>query len=653
MNERYPNRERPVNRLKSSKLTYITEIDGLRALAIIFVVLFHFFPFWLNSGYLGVDIFFVISGFLITSQLINFERSTIQKTLLVFYKRRIARLFPALFLSLLLTYFAVTIFFLPNDIVKFDNALISAYTFWSNIYFWRDGGYFGGNDQLKPLLHIWSLSVEEQFYLLSPLTILLLKKLNTKINKSLIVGMYVIVMISFFLWKYLNAIGGQNPAFFLLPTRIWQFGLGALISISDVGFVKKIQNTNFSNLFAAFSLLLILIGIFLNVNLEMKTILVSIGTVGFIMFAANNNSVIFSVFRSRWAVFFGKISYSLYLYHWPIAVGLNYYFIDHVPMIYSLLGISASVVLGWLSFSWIENRFRYAPNFLSTVLFLIFCITISFLLSFVNLKKDKKSLASVIGQASGTHYRCKVTSYRPYGGSRACVIKVAKAQKSTTTVLLGNSHAQMYAPMFKDIDLSNLNVLLVPLNGCLPTTSINISTKCIAMARKNLSTVLADKTVSSVVIATTWYARSYVDKNGVSVSSDQLFSEIVALINVIKSSGKQPILFSPILIPSRDYASELARSLHFNKVTEQEVYDIIKVPRLKFDAKFSELNDHLVALLGNAYIRIYDELCDATYCYYGRDRMFYFADSNHLSQHAVVQFYKAKKQLRTALNIVN
>jgi peptidoglycan/LPS O-acetylase OafA/YrhL len=641
-----------MNQLKPYKLTYRSEIDGLRALAVLSVVFFHFFPIWLGSGYLGVDIFFVISGFLITSQLISFEGASIKETLLAFYKRRIARLFPALFLSLLLTYLAVNFFFLPNDIANFENSLVSAYTFWSNIYFWRDGGYFGGNDQLKPLLHIWSLSVEEQFYLFSPLTILLLLKLNTKIKKSLLVGVFGIVVVSFFLWKYLNYIGGQNPAFFLLPTRIWQFGLGALIAISYDGSANKIEGENFRKLVLSFFLLLILIGIFSNVVSEMQTILVSVGAVGFINFAANNSSVIATVFRTKLAIFFGRISYSLYLYHWPIAVGLNYYFIDHVPLAYSLLGVSASIILGWLSYSLIENRFRYSDNFSATLSFLFFCIAISFLLFFVNFKNENSSLASVIGHASGTHYRCDVASNRPYGSSRACVLQTAEVGQNTI-VLLGNSHAQMYAPMFKDIELGNRNILLVPLNGCLPTTSINISTKCIQMAKNNLSSVLADKTVESVVIATTWYGENYVDENGTTVGADKLYSEIVTLIDRIKNSGKQPLLFSPIPIPNKDYASELARSLHFNKITEQEAFDTISVPRSTFDKQFSQINNDLSKLLGNSYIRIYDEICDQTNCYYGRGEVFYFSDSNHLSEYAVVKFYNAKEQLRTAINAID
>jgi len=631
-----------------SKPPYRSEIDGLRALAVLSVVVFHFFPSWLGGGYLGVDIFFVISGFLITSQLISFENISIKETLKSFYKRRIVRLFPALFLFLLLTYFCVSFFFISNDISRFEDSLISAYTFWANIYFWRNGGYFGGNDQLKPLLHIWSLSVEEQFYLFSPLTVLLLLKLSTKLKNSVFFGVFSIVVLSFFLWIYMNSIGGQNLAFFLLPTRVWQFGLGALLALTYNRSVYESEQKNRRNMLLSLFLVMILVGIFSNVSSEIKTILVTVGAVGFIKFAHNNSSFVSLFFRTKVALFLGKISYSLYLYHWPIAVGLTYYFIDQVPLFYSLLGVFVSVVLGWLSYSLIENRFRYAASFKATLSFLLFCVAMSGFLLIFNSKNETSSLADTIGQASGTHYRCDVSSYRPYGASRACVLKKAEVSDNTT-VIIGNSHAQMYAPLVKNVDLINTNLLLLPLNGCLPTTSINISTECLQMASKNLSSVLADNSVTSVIIGTTWYAKNYIDVNGISVSSHKLHSAMEDLVNEVKNSGKEPILFSPIPIPKKNYASELARMLRFNNISEQEVFDTIKVPRSIFDAEFSEMNDNFIKLMGNSYIRIYDEICDQIYCYYGNDEIFYFADSTHLSQNAVVKFYKARIQLQSAL----
>jgi len=638
-----------MNIVKYPRIPYRSEIDGLRALAILTVVVFHFFPNWLASGYLGVDIFFVISGFLITNQLIRIEHNSIKETLIYFYKRRIKRLFPALFLFLTLLYFFVSFFFITVDISHFEKSLIPAYTFWANIFFWRDGGYFGGNDKLKPLLHIWSLSVEEQFYLISPLTLFLLFKLNNKIKNAVMFGVFGIVVISFVIWLYLNSIGGQNPAFFLLPSRVWQFGSGALLALVNCMGIYQALNKSLKDIFFLMGLALILVGIFADISPQIKTVLVTFGATSFIAFYQYNNSLFSLCFRTKLAVFFGKISYSLYLYHWPISVGLTYYFIDSVPYIYSLLGMLASVFLGWFSYLLIENKFRYAFSFKATILFLFFCIGTSSLLFVQNSKNEMTSLADTIGISSRTHFRCDISSYIPYGASRACILKESKLSNKTI-VLLGNSHAQMYAPLVAEVSPDNTNLLLVPLNGCLPTPSINISSKCISMANNNLSSVLNDTNVSSVIIATDWYDNEYIDKKGLIVSPQSLKFAIEDLINKIKSSGKQAILFSPIPIPKRDYASELARMLWFDNISEQEVFEIIKVPRSKFDTEFSALNNYFNQLLGDSYIRIYDEICDKTHCYYGTDEIFYFSDSNHLSKNAVVKFAKSKSSLKYLLN---
>ena len=138
-------------------MTYRSEIDGLRALAICSVLIYHFFPNILPNGYLGVDIFFVISGYLITQHLLGIKGNFIY-TLKYFYERRVKRLFPALFVFLTITALGLIFILINSDYENFISSLLATKTFWANFYFWKDGGYFGGNDQLKPLLHTWSVS---------------------------------------------------------------------------------------------------------------------------------------------------------------------------------------------------------------------------------------------------------------------------------------------------------------------------------------------------------------------------------------------------------------------------------------------------------------------------------------------------------------
>lgn len=197
----------------------------------------------------------------------------------------------------------------------------------------------------------------------------------------------------------------------------------------------------------------------------------------------------------------------------------------------------------------------------------------------------------------GTHYRCEISSYRPYGSSRACILQEPQ-NSSQTIVLLGNSHAQMYAPLMLEAIDKRSTLTLVPLNGCVPMTLINISTSCIEMANDNLQSILKDESVSTIAIATTWYSDEYIDKNGTKVDSYALKEAVDQLIKEISSSGKKVILFSPIPIPEKDYASELARKLHFRQISEPDIKKIICIPRAHYDKKFSKINNYIFNVIG-------------------------------------------------------
>jgi peptidoglycan/LPS O-acetylase OafA/YrhL len=630
-------------------LKYRSEIDGLRALAIISVVIYHFFPNIMPRGYLGVDIFFVISGYLITGHFISLQKNNITNSLQVFYERRIKRLLPALFVFFTVTTLVLINFFLISDINKYASSLVAAKTFWSNFYFWRDGGYFGTSDQLKPLLHIWSLSVEEQFYILYPTFILISIWIKKKLKIPLSYLVFTLTIASFVLWIYLHHIGGANPAFFLLPTRAWQFGLGGFLVFMNM----KSNNSKSStiNAILIISVLALFFGLLVNTGKIIQTIMVSLGAIFFIYSSFKSKLSLLWIFKNTFAVWIGRISYSIYLYHWPIAVILVYYFIGSPPFYTSIIGIFLSLIFGYLSYKYIETPFRRHFKFVHTILLIIICTLINLgAIKFANQNKSE-NFVEKWSVTYGSHYRCPVSSYYLYGASsRACVIE--EGLKSNPTIaIFGNSHAQMYAPLIAEvIKNKGYRGILIPLSGCLPTVKINRSVGCIDIVNNALSSILDDKDIKHVFLSMTWYRENYTNISSELLSADELVAAIIDTIDRLKLSGKSVSVMSPIAIPNFPLASELPRKFKFNHLSLKDIKEKTYIDRKIFDSKFDNINNKLKRYLENNYIEVFDDLCDSNYCYFAKDELMYFADADHLSQYSLKFLYKTQAQIERILD---
>ena len=630
-------------------MNYRSEIDGLRAFAVISVVIYHFFPLVLPSGYLGVDIFFIISGFLITSQLIKFDNKDKWQFLKQFYIRRIKRLFPALFVFLLITTLTLSVIMLKSDFESYFSSLISAKTFWANLYFWQDGGYFGGRNDLKPLLHTWSLSVEEQFYLIYPSLILIFIWIYKKFKIKIIYLVATITVISFIIWFLLHSIGGANPAFFILPTRIWQFGLGGLIALLSISFLSK--NRIYNNLFLFFSLLALTIPLFFKfvgiADVKLQVILVSLGAALFLHIKPISGNKIIFLFKNSISIWFGKISYSFYLYHWPIAVILHYYFVDqYLPYKILIPSFFLSILLSYLSYRFVEVPFRYKFDFKFTIFLLLICTISSFVvLQFVK-NNNKENIANQWSSANGDHFRCKVSSIFIYGNHRACYLNKDKKNEYSIAVV-GNSHAQMYGPLFEDIlKETNQGGILIVKTGCLPTVIINISKSCFDHAQQNLKIILNDTNIKHVFVSMNWYGFKYIDLEGNIVEYTKLVDAINDLANHLAYKGKTLSVFSPIQTPGRELANELPRMLKFKSIPTEEIYKKISIDRKEYDDKFNKINMKLRKIFGEDFIPVYKDLCDDNYCYFARNDIMYFADSNHLSRQGVISLKETRTKLR-------
>ncbi len=332
-------------------MNYRKEIDGLRAIAVIPVIFFHAGIKFFEGGFVGVDIFFVISGYLITSILIQ-DISNNNFSLINFYDRRIRRILPALFFVMLITIPFAWLWMMPTQMEGFSRSLIASTLFLSNILFWRERNYFEIGIEEKPLIHTWSLSIEEQYYLIFPIFLFYAWFFGRKKVFWIIVA---ISLISFLLseWGWRNR---PMANFFLTPTRTWELLVGSLTALYLSG-----QKTKSNNFLSVLGLLFILISVFLyDKNTPFPsfyTLLPIIGVVLLIVYA-NEDTLIAKFLGNKVLVKIGLISYSLYLLHQPI---FAFYRLSPFYMsekLYYLPLILIALLISIFSWKYIEQPFR-------------------------------------------------------------------------------------------------------------------------------------------------------------------------------------------------------------------------------------------------------------------------------------------------------
>ena len=335
----------------SSEHTYQAELDGLRALAVIGVLLCHLEVAWLPGGFVGVDIFFVLSGYLITRLIATEINETGHFRFGNFYLRRIRRLYPALVTTIVVAWIASFFLLSPAQLENFALSAIAALFSFSNILFYSQANYFDALATTKPLLHTWSLSVEEQFYLLWPLTLLLASRLLGR--RGMIVVLAVISIASLALAQYwLTA--NTTAAFYMLPARAIELGLGALVV-----FLPALRSRWLLNAATTAGIIAMLVPMALfTAATPFPGLSAMLPCLGAALFIAGARSDAAAPFRFGPVAWVGRISYSLYLVHWPLIVLWRAYFYRPIEGLDAVLLGALAVLAAWLQYTLIEQRFR-------------------------------------------------------------------------------------------------------------------------------------------------------------------------------------------------------------------------------------------------------------------------------------------------------
>ncbi|TGM60660.1 acyltransferase family protein [Leptospira vanthielii] len=372
-----------LEKLKEGKF-YRRDIDGLRAIAIFLVLIYHLFPEIIRGGYIGVDIFFVISGFIITKTILfDLDRNTF--SIKIFLFKRIRRLYPSLLFVLISTYVLGWILLMPREFAGLSKHIVSSLGFVQNFVLWNEVGYFDDAPQLKPLLHLWSLSIEEQFYLIWPWLLYLIYRLKkTKFY-------YLSVFLFFsFLFNVVSVRSHQDFAFYWPFTRFWELLCGCLLALIHSEKKNTVVLTRFATPVSFFGLFLILIA---SVSFSRETqfpgfaALLPVVGAAFIIFF-DESLINQRVLSTRVLVWIGLISYPLYLWHW-ILISFEYFAFGAMSSGMNKIGIFfLSVILAWLTYRYIEQPIRRLSK-LSIVSPTLLSISIGLgILSFITYQKN-------------------------------------------------------------------------------------------------------------------------------------------------------------------------------------------------------------------------------------------------------------------------
>lgn len=416
---------------KAKSSAYRPDIDGLRAIAILSVVVYHAFPSWLSGGFAGVDVFFVISGYLIFS--------IILKGLLAgtfrfseFYAHRIKRIFPALILVVLFTYIFGWFTLFPDEFRKLGQHMLAGLGFHENFLLRRESGYFDVSSEVKPLMHLWSLAIEEQFYLIFPLVVWSCWHIG--INSIVVISMFALISFSF------NIVGVNKDVvstFFMPHTRFWELLAGAMLAYFTINsgvfcaYIAKIfskfprlvdnyasRSSVYKDVSSVVGLLLLLVNFFvLKQDYLFPGWWALVSVLGAVLLILSGPDALVNnlILSNRVMVFIGLISYPLYLWHWPILTFSRILQPGTPSVLFNTMCLGLSVLLAWLTYRLLERPIRFGANtWMKTASLCVIALIVG-VIGRVSYKQDGLEFRSVVTKNHLATSTTKLQSYQVPG----------------------------------------------------------------------------------------------------------------------------------------------------------------------------------------------------------------------------------------------
>tara|TARA_B100000900_G_scaffold408388_1_gene422578 strand:- start:374 stop:2341 length:1968 start_codon:yes stop_codon:yes gene_type:complete len=634
-------------------MKYRAEIDGLRALAVLPVILFHAGFELFSGGYVGVDVFFVISGYLITSILIeDIEKNRF--SIIHFYERRARRILPALFFVMFACIPFAILWMLPNQMEDFSLSLIAVSLFVSNILFWRQSGYFAPAAEEMPLLHTWSLAVEEQYYLLFPIFLILAWRFG---KKGVFWMIIVIGVVSLFLseWGWRNQ---EAANFYLAPTRAWE-----LLAGSVTAFIVQKKGVQKHNLLALFGLASIFLSIFLYDETtpfpSVFALVPVLGVVLLILFA-NKETWAAKLLSAKVLVGIGLISYSTYLWHQPLFAFARIRLSEHPSSALMLLLSMTSIILAYLSWRFVEKPFRQRNitsrrTIFSGSLVGLCCFLFIGYQGYLNNGFEDK----LLNTQELAVYKSTKRSNEPNceHGVDKCFELMSDGENGVV-LLLGDSNAEHFSTSLRNLaDEMSYNYIQLTYNGCLPLANFNrlekspgFNQNCKSFnheVRENLN--FHEKNIDVIVVSAAWLLYYYgsdllettanfnkhpisnirLSHNGKTEieenERDEIFGNYFkALFTLLKKSANKVIVVGP-LPPSIVKFNHKNSLFSPNLLSSSEFFNSTSSFNLVFDNAVNEANI--------SFIDLAKELCNKDVCSVMRNEMYLYGDPTHLSNY--------------------